>query len=214
MLAVRASEVVSTNELVDALWPDEPPVTATKTVHSHVARVRRALETAGLEGMLVTREPGYVLRVAADCIDAARFEQRLRAGQDALRDERYDEASRKLLSALDLWRGDALADCRGAERLDAEAVRLEELRIGALEDRIDADLACGRHAPVVAELESLIGRYPLHERLWGSLIVALYRCERQGDALRAYHRQNQPDSHRYGLDHRASFLCGTPNARL
>jgi DNA-binding SARP family transcriptional activator len=188
MLAVRANEVVSTNELVDALWPDEPPTTATKTVHSHVARVRRALETAGLDGVLVTRDPGYVLRVAPECIDAARFEQRLRAGQQALRDERYEEAARKLGSALDLWRGDALADCRGADRLDAEAVRLEELRIGALEDRVDAELACGRHGALVAELESLVTRHPLHERLWGALILALYRSERQGDALRAYRR--------------------------
>jgi DNA-binding SARP family transcriptional activator/tetratricopeptide (TPR) repeat protein len=188
MLAVRANEVVSAHELIDALWADEPPATATKTVQSHVARVRRALESAGLDGVLVTRDPGYVLRVPADCIDAARFEQRLRAGQQALRDERYEEASRKLAAALELWRGDALADCRSADRLDAEAIRLEELRIGALEDRIDADLGCGRHAALVAELESLVTRHPLHERLWGALVIALYRSERQGDALRAYQR--------------------------
>jgi DNA-binding SARP family transcriptional activator len=187
-LTVRANEVVSAAALIDGLWGEDPPATAGKTLQAHVARLRRALEAAGLAGAIETREPGYRLTVPGGAVDAARFEHHLRDGRRAIAAGRYDDGERELAAGLALWRGDALADCRTSGALEAAAVGLEERRLAAIEDRVDAELALGRHATVVGELESLLVRFPLRERLWGALMTALYRSQRQGDAIRAYQR--------------------------
>ena len=137
----------------------------------------------------MTREPGYLLRVEPDQIDAVRFERHAHAGRDALARGDAERADRELTEGLALWSGDALADCReGSDAVAAQAVRLDELRWNAIEDRMEAQLALGRHAAVVGELEALLARRPLRERLWHSLMLALYRSRRQAEALRAYQR--------------------------
>ncbi|MEP6625037.1 MAG: BTAD domain-containing putative transcriptional regulator [Acidimicrobiia bacterium] len=189
LLALRANEVVSTPQLISGLWGEDPPASAVKTVHGNVARVRRALAVAGLADVLVTKEPGYFLRAEPEHIDAVRFERHARAGRLALGNGDAATAERELAAGLGLWRGEALANCRDAsEHIAAEAVRLDELRWSAIEDRMDAQLALGRHSALVGELEALLVRQPLRERLWHSLMLALYRSRRQAEALRAYQR--------------------------
>ena len=184
LLLLRAGEVVARDALVDALWGEDPPATAVKTLQGHVARVRRALEAVGMAGVLATCDPGYVLSVAADSIDVAGFERHAAEGRGALAQGDPTRASAELGEALALWRGDALADCCSGGWAQAEAIRLDELRLATVEDRIDADLLLGRHGVLVGELESLVARHPLRERVWAGLMVALYRSGRQADAVR------------------------------
>jgi DNA-binding SARP family transcriptional activator/tetratricopeptide (TPR) repeat protein len=201
LLALRANEVVSTAQVIDGLWGEDPPPTAVKTVHAHVARVRRMLESAGLPGVLVTREPGYFLQADPEHIDAVRFEQHALAGRRALADGDPKAAEAELAAGLALWRGDALSDCRDdSEEISAAAVRLDELRLNAIEDHIDAQLALGRHAAVIGDLESLVVRFPLRERMWGALMIGLYRAQRQADALRAYQRARDVLVERLGVE--------------
>jgi predicted ATPase/DNA-binding SARP family transcriptional activator len=138
--------------------------------------------------LLVARPPGYALELSPDCIDVQRFEELLGQGKEALARGAAGVASKRLRAALSLWRGPALADVSASERLVVEAKRLEELRLVCLEHRIESDLALGRHDWLVAELEQLVEQEPLRERLWQQLVIALYRCGRQADALAAYRR--------------------------
>ncbi len=189
LLALRANEVVSSEQLIDGLWGEQPPPTALKTVHGHIARLRRLLESADMAEVLRTREPGYFLQVDPDCIDARTFERRAAAGRRALAAGDVSTAEQALGTALTLWRGDALADCRReSEAIATAAVRLDELRLSAIEDHINARLATGNHSGVIGDLETLVARNPLRERLWSSLMMALYVSQRQADALRAYQR--------------------------
>ena len=200
LLALRAGEVVSRDALVDALWGDDPPATAVKTLQGNVARVRRALEAAGMADLLLTRPPGYVLGVVPESIDVTGFERHATAGRNALAEGDASSATAELGEALGLWRGDALADCRGGGWAAAEALRLDELRLSTVEDRIDADLMLGQHAVLVGELESLLSRHPLRERLWAALMLALYRSGRQADAVRAYQRARDVLVEELGLE--------------
>jgi DNA-binding SARP family transcriptional activator/tetratricopeptide (TPR) repeat protein len=188
LLALRAGEVVSRDALVDALWGEEPPATAVKTLQGHVARVRRSLEGAGMGDVLATRAPGYLLSVPADSIDVTGFERHATAGRGALAEGDASSAAVELAKALGLWRGDALADCRSGGWAATQALRLDELRLSTVEDRIDADLMLGQHAVLAGELESLVARHPLRERLWAALMISLYRSGRQAEAVRAYQR--------------------------
>jgi DNA-binding SARP family transcriptional activator len=161
---------------VDELWGERPPPTAAKNVQGYVARLRRILG----DGALLTQAPGYALRVEA--LDAARF-------QALLGEARHEEpaaAATRLEEALALWRGPALADFAYEPFAQDEIRRLEELRLSALEDRIEADLALGRHEEVVAELEWLAREHGLRERMQRLRLIALYRCGRQAEALEAY----------------------------
>jgi DNA-binding SARP family transcriptional activator len=179
VLLLSPNEVVSVDRLVDELWPDGRPGTATTVLHGHVSALRKLLG----RDRLLTRAPGYLLRVGEHELDLARFER--------LRAEARDEADPRrradvLRQALALWRGAPLVDvpCEGS--LQVEISRLEELRLVALEDRFDADLGCGRHAELVPELERLVAEQPLRERLRGQLMLALYRAGRQAEALQVY----------------------------
>jgi DNA-binding SARP family transcriptional activator len=200
LLVLRAGVVVSRDALVDALWGDAPPATAVKTLQGYIARVRRALEAAGLPDSLATREPGYVLQMRSDSTDVAAFERHATAGHSALADSDAPRAAAELGKALKLWRGDALADCRGGGWAAAEALRLDELRLSTIEDRIDADLMLGDHGVLVGELESWVLREPLRERFWGQLMMALYRAGRQADALRVYQRARDVLIEQLGLE--------------
>jgi DNA-binding SARP family transcriptional activator/ABC-type branched-subunit amino acid transport system substrate-binding protein/DNA-binding beta-propeller fold protein YncE len=185
LLLLHRNEAVPSERLVEALWGECPPPTAAKVLQNHVGQLRRALGPRDA-GRLQTRGRGYLLRVEPGELDLDRFEQLARDGADALgRDEAADAAAR-LREALTLWRGPALADVAYEPFAQPEIAALEEERLTALEQRIDVDLALGRHAGVIAELERLIAEHPLRERPRGQLMLALYRSGRQAEALDAY----------------------------
>jgi DNA-binding SARP family transcriptional activator/Tfp pilus assembly protein PilF len=185
MLLLNAGRVVRLDELTETLWDGGPPPSGPVAVQNHVMRLRNALGEAGRD-RIVTAPPGYLIRVEAAELDVSCFEALLGAARGAARDRLWDQAAAKAREALRLWRGEPLADV-GSEVLTArEAPRLAELRLQALQIRIDAELHLGRHGEVIAELQQLVGAYPLRERLYGQLMLALYRDSRQGEALAAY----------------------------
>jgi DNA-binding SARP family transcriptional activator len=186
-LALQCGRAVSAAWLVDALWGDDPPRTATKTLQNYVLRVRRALAQAG--GLaIVTLPDGYCLQAAPHAVDAALAESLIVEGHREMAGGDLVAAAGLLRRSVDLWRGPALHEFAGRPFAAAEALRLEELRESALEDLIDAELALGRHHEVVSAVEGLVTRNPLRERRWGQLMVALYRDGRQAEALDAYGR--------------------------
>jgi DNA-binding SARP family transcriptional activator len=180
MLLLNANQAVSTDRLIEALWPGEPPGSGANALQARVSQLRKTLgrHASNLE----TTPAGYLLRVHEASSDLRRFE-RLADEAEAARPE---TAATKLREALSLWRGPALADFRYEEFAQAAIARLDEMRLVALEKRISADLELGRHARVVGELEGLIREHPLRERLRAQLMLALYRTGRQAEALEAY----------------------------
>jgi predicted ATPase/DNA-binding SARP family transcriptional activator len=188
VLLVHAGEVVSAARLIHALWGDEPPKTASALLHVRIAELRGALRGGRPErsGGLLTRGSGYLLQIGRDELDAARFEELAATGRQALTGGDYQRASTFLREALALWRGPALADVADEPFARAEVTRLEALRVQAMEDRLEADLALGLHGEVVVELEGLVAEHPLRERFWCQFMLALYGAGRQGEALRAY----------------------------
>lgn len=198
-LLLSANRVVPVERLGDELCPGRSPEQAARTVQVYVSRLRSALRAAGADGVVVTRPPGYLVVVDPAAIDAVRFEALVVEGREELRGGNPSRAAETLRQALALWRGPALADSADTPRARAEAARLEEARLAALEERIAADLACGRHADLVAELDGLTRTHPLRERLWGQRMVALHRSGRQADALRAY-RNLQATLRELGLE--------------
>ena len=202
-LLARANAVVSVDALVEGVWNGSPPRSAERTLQAYVARLRRAIEPRRDSGaspaILVTAGAGYRLDVAAGQLDALRFEELARQGAERLR-RGDDGASRMLREALDLWRGDAYAEFEEVDWCGSEARRLAELRLVALEDRLDADLAAGGASELVPELESLVAGYPFRERIWGQLMLALYRAGRQADALAAYRRARTVLTEELGLE--------------
>ena len=203
-LVVQAGRVVSKDRLIDALWGPVAPEAAPVTLQSHVAHLRTALQPRRDRqdpGVLVTRSPGYMLDVdAAVDVDAGRFERLATEGREALAGGDADQAAHRLRTALALWRGEALADFTFEPFAQGEIARLSELRLAALEDRVDADLAVGKHAAVTTELRTLVLEQPLRERFWGQLMLALYRGGRQADALRAYAELRHVLAEQLGLD--------------
>jgi class 3 adenylate cyclase/DNA-binding winged helix-turn-helix (wHTH) protein/tetratricopeptide (TPR) repeat protein len=179
MLLLHREEVVPGAQLIEALWGEEPPGTAQTALHGHVSALRKLIGTDRIR----TRPPGYLLQVSADELDVARFESLVAQARE--RDD-PDERSACLREALALWRGEPLADLRYEAFAERETARLEELRLASVEDRIDADLALGRHHELVAELEPLVAEHAFRERLRGQLMLALYRCGRQADALHVF----------------------------
>ncbi|HXV56438.1 MAG TPA: BTAD domain-containing putative transcriptional regulator [Gaiellaceae bacterium] len=197
-LLVNANEVVPDERLLEDLWAGEPPASGLTALRVRVSQLRKALEEG--EPVILTRPPGYVLHVAPDAVDALRFERLLADGRKALAAGRAEPAAAALRDALALWRGPALADVAYEPWAQAEIARLEELRRAALEERIEADLALGRHAELVPELERLVAEAPLRERLRGQLMLSLYRSGRQADALAAYRAARAALVEELGLD--------------
>jgi DNA-binding SARP family transcriptional activator len=177
-LLLHANEPASAERLIDELWGETPPRTAVASLQNHVSRLRKAVGTDRLR--LETR--GYVLRVGLDELDSMRFEALIGEAEQA----RADIAAMKLRQALALWRGEPFAEFAYQPFVDAARQRLEEMRLAALERRIEADLALGRDESLVAELERLVQEHPFRERLRGLVMVALYRAGRQADALGVY----------------------------
>ena len=197
LLVLEAGRVVPAGRLVEEVWRGSPPPGAAKTLRSYVSRLRALLSPGAT---LAARGGGYVLGLDPDLVDAVRFERLVGAGQAALGGGEAAAAAGRFRQALGLWRGRALADVCEVEPLAREAARLEELRLVAVEGRIEADIALGLHAEVAGELEGLVAEYPLRERLWRLLVLALYRAERQADALAAYRRARDMLAAELGLE--------------
>ncbi|MDX3194340.1 AfsR/SARP family transcriptional regulator [Streptomyces sp. MN03-5084-2B] len=188
VLAAEAGRVVSVPALGRALWGEDAPAQADRTVRTYLSRLRGTL---GSEAIL-TRPPGYVLRLAPQALDAARFERLAAEGRRVLAAGEPAAARQHLAAALALWHGHAAYEEFGeVETLAAERMRLDRLRHNAVQDRIDADLATGEDTGLIAELEGLTAAFPGHERLWAQLMTALYRAGRQSDALEAFRRARQ-----------------------
>jgi DNA-binding SARP family transcriptional activator len=202
-LAVHANQVVSVDRLFECLWRGEPPDTAANTLQTYVSHLRRSLEPGRTprepSRLLITREPGYLLAVEPDQIDAVRFERLVRDARQALGTAPGTSAA-LLRTALSLWRGEPLADFTFEPFAQADITRLTELRIAAIEDRIEAELALGGHAAACGELAQLVREHPLRERLSGQLMVALYRCGRQAEALGTYQNLRATLADQLGID--------------
>src|SRR5215210_6004566 len=183
VLALHANQPVSGERLAVALWGEDVPPGAVKTVQVYVARLRKALADPEV---LVTTPAGYRLRVRPGELDAERFERMVADGRQALAAGRAEQAAAELREGLELWRGPPLADLASAPFAPAEIARLEEQHLAAVELRVEADLAAGRHAELVGELQQLTSQHPWRERLHAQLMLALYRSGRQADALEAY----------------------------
>jgi DNA-binding SARP family transcriptional activator len=189
LFVLHANETLSTDRLIDELWGERPPTAAAKTVQVHISRLRKTLaggQRDGSAAAVATREHGYELRLDPERIDAHRFERLLAEGRSELAAGRPERAAAALEVALSLWRGPPLADLAYEPFAQREIARLADLRVAALEQLIEARLAQGRHAEVVGQLETLIGEHPYRERLRALLMLALYRSDRQADALQAY----------------------------
>src|SRR5499427_4753257 len=204
LLLLEANRVVSMDRLAEDIWAGHPPEGWVTTLQTYVSHLRQALEPDRARGaageVLVTRDRGYLLLVDRGHLDAALFDEGFTAGRAMLDAGRYAEAAQALRKALELWRGPVLANLADYAFTRPEAARLEELRLAAVEARIDADLALGRHDRLTAELEQLAAEHPLRERLHAQLMLALYRCGRQADALAAYRRTRALLAAELGID--------------
>jgi len=189
LLLLRSNEALTRDVIIDDLWGESPPATAAKVLQNCISALRKELPDGGQA--LRTVGGAYALAVAPGELDRDRFEQALKRGRAALASGESEEAAAELRSALALWRGGPLSDFAYERFAQDEIVRLDELHVEAVEDRIDADLACGRAEELVAELEALVGRHPLRERLRRQQMLALYRTGRQAEALAAYRDARQ-----------------------
>jgi predicted ATPase/DNA-binding SARP family transcriptional activator len=197
LLLLEAGRVVPAGRLMEEVWRGSPPQGAATTLRSYVSRLRAVL---GPDAVLEGRGGGYVIIVRSDDVDAGRFERLVASGQAALYAGEAAAAAGRFAEALGLWRGRALADVCDVDALALESARLEELRLAAVEGRIEADIALGRHRQVTGELESLVAEHPVRERLWRLLVLALYRDERQADALAACRRARAMLAAELGLE--------------
>ena len=205
VLLLAPDAVVPAPRLAGELWGERIPEGWPHALRVHVSRLRRALREAGGDGLLVTRAPGYLLAAGPDDVDARRFCGLLAQGRATLATD-PGAAGAVLRSALELWRGPLLGGALDSPRIRSEAARLEEDRLGALEERIAADLACGRHGELVGELDGLVRAYPERERLRAQQMTALYRTGRQADALRAYDDLRRHLGEELGIDPSAALV--------
>jgi YVTN family beta-propeller protein len=212
VLLLHAGEVVSADRLIDELWGERAPPGAPKALQAHISRLRKALDTNGApatdgeptetspDGVLVTRGHGYLLRVATGELDLDRFRAVAEEGRRALAAGDPERAADKLRMGLELWRGPPLADFAYEAFAQVPIAELEELRLAAVEDRVEADLALGRHEQLVGELGALVKHNRLRERLRMQLMLALYRCGRQAEALDVYQEYRRGLADELGLD--------------
>jgi DNA-binding SARP family transcriptional activator len=199
-LVLDLGRVVSADRLVTELWPEEPPPQPMVSLRSYVSNLRRLLRDPGGEPVIVTRSGGYLLDLPPETVDAHRFEQGVRDARAALAAAAPSDALLLLTEALSLWRGEPLADIAGEPFARPTVTKLEELRLGAMEDRFDALLALGQHAEVVAELEAFTQQHPARERPTRQLVLALHRAARTPEALEVAARFRTRLVDEYGLD--------------
>jgi DNA-binding SARP family transcriptional activator len=196
LLLLSRNRVVSVGRLLEELWGDEPPETATKALQGYVSQLRKSL---GPDRVL-TKPPGYSLRIEDGELDLDRFERLVREGRELLAAGDSKAAAKRLEQALELWRGMPFAEFVAEPFARDAGARLEDARLAALEERIEADLALGRHSRLVPELEELVAREPLRERPRAQLMLALYRSGRQADALELYRRTRETLSEELGIE--------------
>jgi DNA-binding SARP family transcriptional activator len=196
VLLLHPNEVVPADRLIDELWGEDSPEDAAAALRVNVSRLRKALQ----QDLLTTRSPGYVIRVEPDALDLHCFERLVDEGRSLLARGLAADASERLREALSLWRGPALADFVYESFAQTAIARLEEIRLAAVELRIDADLVLGRHHELVGELEALVAEHPLRERLRRYLMTALYRSGRQAEALDAYKEARRTFVDELGID--------------
>ncbi|HEY8472880.1 MAG TPA: BTAD domain-containing putative transcriptional regulator [Natronosporangium sp.] len=201
-LLLQANRVVAVDRLIALVWGDQPPPTALNTLHTLIRRLRRQLAGSPAEAqqILQTRPPGYRLVVAPDRLDLSQFERLRQAGREALAGGDPQRAAQLLTEAVTLWRGPALADVTAHWLRQVEQPRLQELYLQAVEERIEAELACGRHAEVLPQLRQLIAEQPMRERPYGHLMLALYRSGRQAEALVTYRQLRTVIAEELGIE--------------
>ncbi len=199
LLLMRGNELVSTQQLIEQLFGDQPSENAANAVHVAISRLRRVLETQG-GCTLATRPGGYVLELDGDQLDASLFERQLEQGRALLADGEPAAAAARLREALSLWRGPPLADVAALDFVAPEVRRLEELRVLAMMERIDADLALGHDAELIPEIQKLVAAHPLRERLRAQLMLALYRSGRQAESLEVYREASKALREELGLE--------------
>jgi DNA-binding SARP family transcriptional activator len=209
MLLMSAGHVVGLDRLTDAVWDGDPPPTARRQIHICISALRRNLR---IPGLISTGELGYGIKVRPEQFDFALFEAGVRRGRAALSEGSHAEARHHLATALSRWRGDALAGVRG-RAARAIAVHLEEARVGALEDLIEARLALGEHRDLVDDLVELVEQFPLRERIRAALMLALYRSSRQAEALAQFRRARAELREELGIEPGES-LCRLHQAIL
>ena len=185
ILLLHANRVVTADQLIDQLWGESPPSSGTTALQVRVSQLRKTLGDGG--SLIVTRPPGYLIRLERDQLDLHRFEHLLGGADRDLGTDDPASAATKLHEALALWRGLPLADFTYEPFAQAAIARLTELQLTAHEKRVEAELALGKHADLIAELRTLVSENPLRERLRAQLMLALYRCGRQAEALAEYH---------------------------
>src|SRR5437773_3225280 len=190
VLLLHANEFVSRERLIDELWGESPPPTSKKAVNVYVSQLRKALSRNGLDP-IATADGGYRIGVEADGLDVARVQHLLATARKRVAAGELEAAAELLREALALWRGPTLAGLLLESHGRDEVAELDELRLTALMDRIDCDLALGRHEQVLGELQVLVGEHPLRERLRAQQMLALYRAGRQAEALEAYQQARE-----------------------
>jgi len=201
LLLLRPGEVVPRDRLIDDIWGDDAPGGAAHSLEVYASSLRKALAGGNAEGSaLVSRSGGYALEVDPERIDVTRFERLVAAGREALVADDVADAAEILSSALALWRGPALADVAYESFAQGEIARLDELRLSAIEDRVDADLRLARHGELIGELRALVTANPLRERVIGQLMLALYRTGRQAEALEVYRAARDRLGDELGID--------------
>lgn len=208
LLTLHANHVVSAPALMRELWSDEPPASATTTLQTYIVLLRKLISqalggpgaSAEAKRLLATCPGGYVLRLPCDAMDLYRFEELCVSGRQSLARGQNKEAADTLRFALAMWNDDALVDVVPGPLLEAETVRLRESRLGALEQRIEADLRLGRHHAVLSELSALAVEFPLNENLQSQLMLALYRSGRKAQALDVYRKLRTVFVNELGLD--------------
>ncbi|MBB4909462.1 AfsR/SARP family transcriptional regulator [Actinophytocola algeriensis] len=203
-LVLHANKVVPTSHLLQAMWDGPPPPTARKMIQNAVSGIRRVLSEQSRTGRptaaLHTHAPGYQLHVDTETVDLHRFRALAKVGRAAIADGEPERGAELLRAGLSLWRGRALADLVEAGYRWSELTAVEDERLSALEDRLDAELACGRHREITPELEVLTATEPMRERLCRQFMLALYRSGRQADALRIYRRTREALVDSLGLE--------------
>lgn len=198
-LLLEVNRVVATDFLVDLVWNDKPPDTARTQVQICVSRLRKLLAGAGLDAAITNRPPGYVLMADENTVDAAFFAQQLAEARLLAKEGRRAEAADVLRAAGELWLGDCLSGLAG-ETLRSKALRLDEERLTAIETRLELELELGRHHELIGEIQHLVHRHPLRERLRGQLMLALYRSGRQAESLETYRIGRELLADELGLD--------------
>ena len=213
ILLLHRNQVVSVDRLIDELWGESPPAGARRTLRAYVSKLRRAMGANGTspsvagdsgpksgDGVLLTKAHGYVLQVAPGELDLERFADGAERGRDALATGRAEEAAKLLDEALSLWRGEPLEEFAYQPFAQNAIAQIEELHLAAVEERVEADLALGQARAVVGELRDVVARHPLRERLHGELMLALYRCGRQAEALEVFQGFRRTLSEELGLE--------------